>query len=250
MIRKLTTIGCLGVLLSISTVYAQEVNKEQNEKKEVKKAILHTGKILEIRNSGSYDYIKLEKENERFWAAITKTDIKVGDKITLKESTWMKNFTSKTLNITFDKILFAEIDGQKKAIHGIDNVHGIHGQIMKKEAQKLERPNPNFGDITVSKEEAIKASISELYDNKDKLKNKNVEVQGDVIQISNKVMGNTWIKIYNGKDAVIFRSTNEDEKIEIGDKVKVIGTLNTDVDYGYGFKYEVIGVNAKFTKLN
>lgn len=63
-------------------------------------------------------------------------------------------------------------------------------------------------------------------------------------------MGNTWVKIYNGKDAVIFRSPNEDEKVAIGDKVKVIGTINTNVDYGYGFKYEIIGVNGKFKILN
>lgn len=85
--------------------------------------------------------------------------------------------------------------------------------------------------------------------NKEKYKNKNVTLEGEVVEVSNKVMGNTWIKIKNNNDAMIFRSMNEDEKVKIGDKIKVTGTINTDVDYGYGFKYNVIGVNGKVEKL-
>lgn len=227
MIKKLT-IACVGTLLTVNTLLATDK--------------LHTGKILEIKDSGAYVYIKIKKEKEDIWAAIPKTDVKVGDKVTLKESTWMKNFESKTLGRTFDKVLFAEIDGQKKAIHGVDNIHGIHGQAMKK-------PNPEFNKITTSNEKAIQTNIEAIQKNKDKFKNKNVTLEGEVVQVSNKVMGNTWIKIKNNNDAMIFRSMNEDEKVKIGDKVKVTGTINTDVDYGYGFKYNVIGVNGKVEKL-
>ncbi|RXJ88742.1 hypothetical protein CRV01_08955 [Arcobacter sp. CECT 8983] len=219
---------CIGLLLLGSSLFAA--------------GKLHKGEILELQNSGAYIYIKLKKQNEEIWAAIPKTNVKVGDKVTLKESTWMTNFKSKTLDKTFDKVLFGEIEGQKKAIHGVDNVHGIHGQASKK-------PNPKFNNITISKEKAIKTDISTIYKNAQKFKNKNVIVQGEVIQVSNKVMGNTWIKIQNNDNAIIFRSTNEDEKVKKGDKIKVTGTINTDVDYGYGFKYKVIGVNAKVEKI-
>ncbi|AXH12860.1 hypothetical protein [Halarcobacter bivalviorum] len=227
MIKKLT-IACVGTLLTVNTLLAADK--------------LHTGKILEIKDSGAYVYIKIKKEKEDIWAAIPKTDVKVGDNVTLKESTWMKNFESKTLGRTFDKVLFAEIDGQKKAIHGVDNIHGIHGQAMKK-------PNPEFGKITTSNEKAIQTNIEAIQKNKEKYKNKNVTLEGEVVEVSNKVMGNTWIKIKNNNDAMIFRSMNEDEKVKIGDKIKVTGTINTDVDYGYGFKYNVIGVNGKVEKL-
>lgn len=227
MIKKLS-IACLGTLFLTSSLLAA--------------AKLHKGEVLELQNSGIYVYVKVKKQNEEIWAAIPKTDIKVGDKITLKESTWMKNFKSKTLGKTFDKVLFAEIDGQKKAIHGVDKIHGIHGQVSKK-------PNPKFDDITISKEKAIKTDIASIQKDTKKFKNKNVTVQGEVVQVSNKVMGNTWIKIQNNDNAIIFRSTNEDEKVKKGDKIKVTGTINTDVDYGYGFKYKVIGVNAKVEKI-
>ena len=34
--------------------------------------------------------------------------------LTVKESTWMKNFESKTLNKTFDKVMFADLENGKK----------------------------------------------------------------------------------------------------------------------------------------
>ncbi|AXH14327.1 hypothetical protein CP985_03080 [Malaciobacter mytili LMG 24559] len=224
MLKKIT-VGCIGVLLSLNSALAD--SKVRN------------GEVLEFENSGGYTYVKIKDEKDSYWAAIPQTQLKVGDKISIREQMWMENFKSKSLDKTFDKIMFAELPNQKPS-----NVHGIHGQMIK------EKPTPKFDDIIIAKGEALKTNIAELYTKKDEFKNKNVEIEGEVLQVSNKVLGNTWIKISNGKDAVIFRSPNEDEKVAIGDKVKVIGTVNTDVDYGYGFKYKVIGVNAKFEKIN
>lgn len=234
MFKKLT-LGCLSILLSTNLAYAL------NEPHEVK--------VLESINSGAYTYIKVEEKGEQYWAAIMKTPIKVGSSITIKEQVWMKNFKSKTLDKTFDKILFAMYP--KKAISGVDNIHSIHGDMINKKQKQAMKPNPKFNEkVVVAKGSAIKTTISEIFSNKDKFKNKNVEIQGEVLQVSNKVMGNTWVKIYDGKEAVIFRSPNEDEKIAVGNKVKVVGTINTNVDYGFGYAYEVIGVNGKFEVIN
>lgn len=233
MIKKLT-LGCFTALLCASTSFAK-LNDS------------HTAKILEIKDAGGYTYIKVEEKGKQYWAAIIKSPVKVGQDITFKEQVIMKNFKSKALNKTFENIMFAEVP--RKGIAGSDNVHNIHGNMIKKK-QKEVKPDVKFNQgLFTSNEKAIKADISDLYKNKSKYKNKNVEVQGDVLQVSNKVMGNTWIKLYNGKDAVIFRSPNEDEKISIGDTVKVTGTINTDVDFGYGYKYEILGINGKFTIL-
>jgi len=233
MIKKLTA-GCLGILLSVSTAFA--LNEE------------HKVEILETKDAGIYTYIRVSENAEEYWAAITASPVKIGDTITIKEQVWMKNFKSKTLNETFDKIMFA--DFAKKGITGVDNVHKIHGNMIKKKQEASFKPDPKFNEgLIISEEEAIKTTISDLFKDKNKYKNKNVEVVGDVIQVSNKVKGNTWVKIYDGKDAVIFRSPNEDEKVKVGDNVKVVGTINTDVNYGFGFAYEVIGVNTKFEVL-
>ena len=233
MLKKLMT-SCLATLLLGTTLFA--LNEE------------HKVKILETIDAGAYTYIKVLEDKEEYWAAISVSPIKVGSTITIKEQVWMKNFKSKTLDKTFDKIMFA--DFARKGISGVDNVHKIHGDMIKKKQKESFKPDPKFNEgLVISKEEAIKTTISDLFKDKEKYKNKNVEVIGDVIQVSNKVKGNTWVKIYDGKDAVIFRSPNEDEKIKVADNVKVVGTINTDVNYGFGFAYEVIGVNAKFEVL-
>lgn len=227
---KKFTISCLSLLFCANSLLAS--------------SFTHTGKILEKMDAGIYTYIKFQTENEIYWVAVPKTDLNIGETLTVKESTWMKNFESKTLNKTFDKVMFADLENGKKPIHGIDNVHGIHGQKMNNEELK-----PNFEKIIISNEAPIKVSISELYEKKDTLKNKNVQIEGEIVQISTKVQGNSWVKISDGKEAVIVRSDNEDEKFKRKDKVSVIATINTDVDYGFGFKYQVIGVNAQITAI-
>lgn len=234
MIKKLT-IGCISILLSANLAFAL------NEP--------HTVKILETQDAGSYTYIKVEEKGEQYWAAVMKSALKKGQVITINEQVWMENFKSKTLNKTFDKILFAELP-KKKGISGVDNIHSIHGDMIKKKQEKSFKPDPKFNEgVIVSKDAPIKTNISEIFKNEEKFKNKNVEIEGEVVQVSNKVMGNTWVKIINGQDAMIFRSPNEDEKVAVGNKVKVSGTINTNVDYGFGFAYKVIGVNGKFTLI-
>ncbi len=233
MLKRLT-ISCLGLLILAKSALAL------NEP--------HKVKIVEINQTPAYSFIKVEENGKEYWAVIQASKLKVGDTITIHEQVWMKNFRSKSLNKTFDKIMFAEVP--RKAISGVDNIHNIHGNLVKKKQEEI-KPNVKFNEgLVISNEKAIKSDISDLYNNKAKYKNKNVEVEGHVLQVSNKVMGNTWIKIYNGKDAIIFRSPNEDEKIAVGDKVKVTGTINTDIDFGYGYKYELLGVNSKFEILN
>lgn len=230
MLKKIT-IGCVGVLLSVNTAFAE-------------KDTIHEGKVLEFKDAGSYTYVKIQDKDKNYWAAVPATKVIVGETIKISEQMWMTNFKSTALNRTFEKVMFAEMPNAKKAIHGTNNVHGIHGQMTKGE-----KPNPKFDEIVISKDKPIKTTIAKLFEKKDAFKNKNVQIQGEVVQVSNKVLGNTWVKIKGTNDSIIFRSPNADEKVKKGDKVEVIGTINTDVDYGYGFKYQIIGVNAKFTKL-
>ena len=91
------------------------------------------------------------------------------------------------LNVFIPPQLFA--DYSKKGISGADNVHKIHGKMIKKKQESLQ-PDPKFNEgLIISEEKAIKTDLSKIYEEKEKFKNKNVEIQGDVIQVSNKVKG-------------------------------------------------------------
>jgi len=67
----------------------------------------YAGKVVETMSSGGYTYICLEKEGKRSWAAVPPTEVKVGEEIEVLPGTEMGTFKSKTLNRTFDNIIFS-----------------------------------------------------------------------------------------------------------------------------------------------
>jgi hypothetical protein len=66
-----------------------------------------SGKVLETMDSGGYTYVNLESDGKKVWAAIPVTPVKVGQQLTLLPGMKMDNFTSKSLNRTFDSVIFS-----------------------------------------------------------------------------------------------------------------------------------------------
>jgi hypothetical protein len=66
------------------------------------------GKVVETVDSGGYTYICLDKDGKKTWAAIPVTKVALGDHIELRPGMAVPNFKSKTLNRTFDTIIFSE----------------------------------------------------------------------------------------------------------------------------------------------
>ncbi len=67
----------------------------------------HKGKVLQKIDAAGYTYLEVEEKGQKLWVAVLKTEVAKGDIIEIPESPTMVNFTSKTLNRTFDEILFA-----------------------------------------------------------------------------------------------------------------------------------------------
>lgn len=66
-----------------------------------------SGKVVETMNSGGYTYVALQSGGKKTWVALPDSKVKVGQQITCQPGMEMKNFTSKTLNRTFDSIIFS-----------------------------------------------------------------------------------------------------------------------------------------------
>ena len=66
-----------------------------------------SGKVVETMNSGGYTYVCLENSGKKTWFALPETAVKVGQEIACQPGAEMKNFTSKTLNRSFDSIIFS-----------------------------------------------------------------------------------------------------------------------------------------------
>lgn len=72
------------------------------------------GKVVDILDTTGYTYMELENGDRRFWIAAPTTKVNVGDHIRFVESMSMENFTSKTLNRTFRRVIFVSSTMIKK----------------------------------------------------------------------------------------------------------------------------------------
>jgi hypothetical protein len=64
-------------------------------------------KVTQTMNSGGYTYVEAaDEKGVKIWMALPETKVAKGDNIEYPETPPMVNFQSKTLNRTFEKILF------------------------------------------------------------------------------------------------------------------------------------------------
>ena len=66
------------------------------------------GKVLEVIDSPKYTYLRISGENGPQWLAAYKTDITKGSTVKYFGGVAMPNFYSKSLDRTFDLIIFVE----------------------------------------------------------------------------------------------------------------------------------------------
>ncbi|MDF1879328.1 SH3-like domain-containing protein, partial [Sulfurimonas sp. SAG-AH-194-C20] len=190
----------------------------------------HTGVIQETLSSGGYTYMKVKDNTNTYWIAMTQRDVKKGDTISYTEQGWMQNFHSKTLDRTFESILFA-------------------GNIEKNKPQKqIQKFTTNMHSDY--KEKNV-LSIAELFANRDKYVGKVVTVKGKVTKTSRGIMKLNWLHIQDGSNFqnmndLVFTSTQE--LPAVGTVIYAKGTVVKDKDFGYGYFYPLIIQSASFKK--
>ncbi len=210
-------------------------------------AVALTGKVLQTMNSGGYTYVEIDNKGTKIWVAISEAEITKGETVSFEPGAVMENFKSKSLNRTFDKIIFS-------------------GGLLTPQsaAAAAAEPKPTGSkDKVVTTKEKIKVkkattansySIAELYKNRAELDNKTVTVRGKVVKVSPDIMQRNWIHLQDGTgDAqkgthnLVLTSTAEYIPAT-GDIVTATGTFVKDRDFGAGYKYDAIIENTTFVK--
>ena len=196
-----------------------------------------SGTVLETMQSGGYTYMKLKQDNREFWAAAPKTQVAVGDSVRFKEQMRIKNFTSKTLNRSFDELVF------------ISRVGGTSA--AAETSRKKQSPSKKLSSMDPITKAEGGYTVAELFAKKDELKGKVIKVRGKVVKVSQAIMGMNWVHLKDGSgsagtDKVIFRSP--DKLATVGSVVVAEGAVVTDQDFGYGYKYDLLIDNSTFTE--
>jgi predicted RNase H-like HicB family nuclease len=67
----------------------------------------HKGRVISTADAAGYTYIEMEENGRKLWAAVMETKVKQGDTVELPDLPPMENFYSKSLDRTFDRIIFS-----------------------------------------------------------------------------------------------------------------------------------------------
>jgi hypothetical protein len=208
------------------------------------------GKVLETMDAAGYTYVQVDTGTETFWAAAPQFAVKVGDDVVVPEGMPMPNFSSKTLDRTFDMVYFVPsvlVGGAESLAAQMPPGHVpvVDGEPVKGKTT-VETTDVDLSGITVAEGGQ---TVGDIYAKKAELNGKPVKVRGKVVKFSPQIMGKNWIHIQDGtgeagaNDLTVTTSA----EANTGDTVLISGTLATDKDFGYGYAYDVIVEEAEVT---
>jgi len=224
-----------------------------------------SGKVVQTLDASRYTYIRLDDgAGNETWAAVPQTKLEIGEQITLQGGTVMRNFNSKTLNRTFDSLLFAtgvsRAAGDKNARMQTATMAGsdVNRSAMAAPGLTPQIPGSSHATVPFTKLKVEKSTarngytVAELFAKGTSLNKQKVTVKGQVVKVNPDIMGRNWIHIQDGTGDpaksthdLVVTSTDIAEK---GAIISVEGILAADKDFGSGYRYDVIVENAVLMK--
>ena len=210
------------------------------------------GTVAETMNAANYTYVLLDTGSEKIWFAGPASAVKAGDRLTLPAGLLKENFTSKTLNRTFEKLYFTE------AVMVPEGVKVCAVPASKQEVSEMPEdgqshsaapscPNTDFSGIS---KPAGGKTVVEIYAATKELDGRPVSLSGRVMKFNAEIMGKNWAHVQDGTGSAgandITVTTKDTAKV--GDIVQVRGTLRLDRDFGYGYKYALLIEDATLLK--
>lgn len=217
----------LSVLISMLSfaVFAAEVGS-------VPSPLSPEVKVVSTMNSGGYTYVEYSEGGAKKWLAGPETKVSVGDSIEYTGAMPMTNFTSKTLNRTFETINF---------VTAIKVLGGPAAGAAA--AASATGAAPSGKPIKVAKAEKG-LSVEECYSKKDTYKDKVISVRGKIVKLNANIMGKNWLHIQDGtgkegsNDLVVTAESVGNAKMD--SVVTVTGKLSTEKNLGSGYFFPVI----------
>lgn len=209
----------------------------------------HKATILEVKPAGGYTYLYVQENGEKFWMAVNKGGLKVGDEFVYSNALVMKNFKSEELDKVFEEILF--VDASQGAMSSNVPKDEMHQNMPNDEVHKAAPDSIRQSKNRMSKadQENIQVekakggvTIGELYENQNQYKDQEVLVRGKVVKINPSIMDRNWVHLkdgteFEGKRDLTFTTQ---EEVSVGDVVTFKGTVAIDKDFGAGYVYPLI----------
>jgi hypothetical protein len=198
---------------------------------------VHQVKAEEVLQTSNYTYLRVSEGREEYWCAINKSEIEVGKTYFWLKGGEMDNFHSKELNRDFDRIFFLETLSDKPIV--------LESAVMGNPSTGRQKVPEKQGIILEKAQGGI--TIAELYADRKSYAGKSVMIRGEVVKFSPQIMNRNWVHVQDGtKDGEDYDLVvTTQDSIPLGETRIFEGVVSLDVDFGHGYKYDVIMQDAK-----
>lgn len=256
----------LGVLFSFNLAFLPKQLMAMPKASTPANAPTVAGTIIETMNASGYTYMLVESGAEKHWVAVPATTVEKGATVNYYQGMVMKDFTSKTLNRTFDAVIFSSgLAGQKAEAAQQPTASDSFSAAVKAE-KSTETPAPTMEvsagsagavapleEISIEKAAAANGyTVEEIFEKAKELGGKKVQVQGKVVKFSPMIMGKNWIHLQDGTGDPMQNShdlvVTTGETVEVNTIITVEGILAAEKDFGAGYKYAAIVEDASIIK--
>jgi hypothetical protein len=195
---------------------------------------IHKVEVIETMDASSYTYMRVEEGKSDYWIAVPQIPASKGDVFYYTKALEMNNFTSSSLDRTFEKILFVE-DLSKSP----SNENPLSGAMNPHAQISTGKKNIKVDHLSDGQ------TIEQIYENRAALSGKQIKLKGVVTKYNSGIMDRNWIHIQDGTGSdfydLLVTSTDETEE---GKTVVITGTVTLNRDFGNGYAYELIIENA------
>ena len=195
------------------------------------------GTVAETMNSGGYTYVLLENSDQHHWVAGPATAVQVGDVLQASTGMAMTDFSSNSLNRTFDVIYFA----------------GALQNLSAPAPAVESRPAPvaaDAADVDIAPLEDGK-DVAWVHANKTDLAGQSVSLRGMVVKYNANILGRNFLHIRDGSgdaaDGSNDLTVTSEAETAVGQTIVVTGTIVLDKDFSAGYVFPVLMEDASIT---
>jgi hypothetical protein len=210
------------------------------------------GTTLEVIQVPHYTYVRIGAEGQPgTWAAVNSvTDLKVGDPVRVVQAQLMRDFQSSALKRSFDTIYFGVLEGrgQAQSPNAPHPTQPTGGNLNPHAQSPAAADATPVGKVAKAKG-ALGHTVAEIYASRASLSGKVVRVRAVIVKSVSGVMGKTFLHVRDGsgseKAADFDLTITTEAQPQKGDTLLFEGKLGVDVDFGAGYKYQVILQDAQ-----
>ena len=204
---------------------------EANDKKPVSDEI-HTIVVNEVLPTSKYVYLNVNEGDRKFWVAVIKQDVVVGETYIFKGGLLKTNFESKEYNRMFEEIYL---------VTNLVHQHGSEGPaaISSSNEEIKSTDKPVDYEIEVIEHEGS-MKIADLVADPKKYEGQTIQISGVCVKVNARIMKRNWIHLKDGSKDDYDLIVTSDIFVPEGSTVTMRGVVVLNKDYGAGYKYELI----------